>query len=286
MHIPEGLKWLQQHETGRVWLADLPRLLPGLVHEWGLKLAAPFEKATVSYVAPAIRGTERVVLKVQWPHEECAYEAGALRTWDGGGAVRLLAHDEKRHALLLEQCRPGTALAAAKSVDPIAVLIGLLPRLWKPAGPPFKSLSAEAKEWSATLHSDWEAAGKPCERKLVDAAAEFIGQLASSQSENVLVHQDLHGDNIVAAERQPWLAIDPKPLLAEREFSLAPIVRSFEFGHSQTEVIKRLDRLSVGLSLDRERVRGWAIAQTMAWSFDSGFADRHYKTARWLLDAA
>ena len=130
--------------------------------EWG----APFEKATVSYVAPAIRGTERVVLKVQWPHEECTYEADALRTWDGDGAVRLLAHDENRQALLLEHCRPGTALSDAKSVDPIAVVIDLLSRLWKPAGPPFKSLSTEAKEWSATLHSDWEAAGKLCERSL------------------------------------------------------------------------------------------------------------------------
>jgi len=185
-----------------------------------------------------------------------------------------------------EHCRPGTALSDAKSVDPIAVVIDLLSRLWKPAGPPFKSLSTEAKEWSATLHSDWEAAGKLCERSLVDAAAEFIEQLTTSPRENVLVHQDLHGDNIIAAERQPWLAIDPKPLLAEREFSLAPIIRSFEFGHSRAEVIKRLDRLSLGLGLDRDRVRAWAIAQTVAWSFSSSFAQRHYETARWLLAAA
>jgi streptomycin 6-kinase len=80
--------------------------------------------------------------------------------------------------------------------------------------------------------------------------------------------------------------IDPKPLLAECEFSLAPIIRSPEFGHSRAEVVGRLDRLSAELGLDRERARGWAIAQTMAWSFDSAFADRHHETARWLLDAA
>jgi streptomycin 6-kinase len=285
VHLPHGLKWLQRHETGKAWLAALPRLLSDLVREWDLELAAPFENANVSYVAPAIRGSERMVLKVQWPHEECAYEAAALRTWDGDGAVRLLAQDEQRHALLLEQCRPGMALADAKSVDPIEVLIDLLPRLWKPAGPPFKSLSVEAKEWSATLHADWEAAGKPCERGLVGAAVEIVGRLADSPRESVLVHQDLHGDNVIAAERQPWLAIDPKPLLAEREFSLAPIIRSFEFGHSRAEVVKRLDRLSAGLGLDRDRVRDWAIAQTMAWSFSSRFANKHYETARWLLAA-
>jgi streptomycin 6-kinase len=285
VRIPDRLKSLQRHDTGSVWLAGLSQLLSDVVRAWGLTLGPPFEGATVSYVAPAVRGKERMVLKVQWPHEDCAYEADALRIWNGDGAVRLLAFDGNRHAMLLEQCRPGSALAAATSIDPIPVLIDLLPRLWKPASPPFKSLSAEAKEWSATLHSDWEAAGKPCERSLIDAAAEFIGQLASSQGETVLVHQDLHGYNIIAAERQPWLAIDPKPLLAEREFSLAPIIRSFAFRHPRAEVIKCLDQLSLGLGLDRERVRGWTIAQTVAWSFSRTVANQHYETARWLLAA-
>lgn len=286
MHIPDGLKWLEADADGKAWLAALPDLLSELVRAWGLELGTPFEKAQVSYVAPATRGAERVVLKIQWPHEECAYEADALGTWDGDGAVRLIANDKKRHALLLEHCRPGTALGDAKSVDPIAIVIDLLPRLWKPAGPPFKSLSTEAKEWLATLYSDWEAAGRLCERGLVDAAAEFIEHLTINPRENVLVHQDLHGDNIIAAERQPWLAIDPKPLVGEREFSLAPIIRSFEFGHSRAEVVERLDRLCLGLRLDRDRVRAWTIAQTVVWSFSSSFAERHYETVRWLLAAA
>ena len=71
------------------------------------------------------------------------------------------------------------------------------------------------------------------------------------------------------AEREPWLVIDPKPLAGEREFSLALIIRGGELGHSQKDVIYRLDRLSAELGLDRGRVRGWAIAQTVAWSFDS-----------------
>jgi streptomycin 6-kinase len=79
--------------------------------------------------------------------------------------------------------------------------------------------------------------------------------------------------------------IDPKPLAAEREFSLATIIRSFEFGHSEAQVIYRLDRLSKELQLDRHCVRQWAIAQTVAWSFDSAYADQHFQTARWLLSA-
>ena len=284
MHIPERLNWLRRHESGRAWLANLPIVVAELAREWNLELGAAFAGANVSYVAPAMRGTEHVVLKVQWPDDESAHEADALRVWNGAGAVRLLAHDMKRHALLIERCLPGTYLAAA-DVDALAVLTDLLPRLWKAGGPPFKLLMDEALGWAATLYADWDAAGQPCERSLVDAAAAFLDQLARSQGEQVLVHQDLHGENVLAAEREPWLVIDPKPLAGEREFSLAPIIRSFELGHSKSDVIYRLDRLSSELALDRDRARRWTIAQTIAWSFGSDYAAHHYETARWLLDA-
>jgi streptomycin 6-kinase len=236
-------------------------------------------------VVPARRGDEQVVLKIQWPHEEAAHEADALRLWNGEGAVRLLAHDGEKHALLIERCSPGTSLASADGMDGLAVLIDLLRRLWKPAASPFRLLSEEATEWAAALPAEWAAAGRPCERELVDAALTAITELCGSQGEAVLLHQDLHGENVLAAAREPWLVIDPKPLAGERAFALAPIIRSFEFGHSRQAVVDRLGRLSQALHLDRNRARGWAIAQTMAWSFDSDYAERHFETVRWLLAA-
>jgi streptomycin 6-kinase len=101
----------------------------------------------------------------------------------------------------------------------------------------------------------------------------------------VLLHQDLHPQNVLSAEREPWLAIDPKPLAGEREFAVAPIVRSFELGHTEDAVRGRLDRLCTELRLDRERARRWAIAQTVAWSFGSDRLEGHIETAHWLLQA-
>lgn len=285
MLIPERLRALARDASGRAWLAALPRLTAEVAREWQLDLGTPYDGASVSYVVPATRGGVRAVLKLQWPHGECRHEAAALERWNGGGAVRLLAHDPARHALLLERCAPGTHLANCRDGDPLTVLIDLLPRLWRPAGAPFTALSDEATAWEATLHADWWAAGRPCERKLVDAAAAYLAELRDGQGEQVLLHQDLHGDNVLAAQREPWLAIDPKPLVGEREFGLAPVIRSFEFGHSRVAVLRRLDRLTAELGLDRERARGWAIAQTVAWSFDSGYRERHHETARWLLAA-
>jgi streptomycin 6-kinase len=226
-----------------------------------------------------------VVLKIQWPHRESEHEAAALELWDGDGAVRLLAHDEERHALLLERCRPGTYLGELDAHAGLEVLIGLLPRLWKPAGPPFRSLAEEAGWWAGYIRPEWEEAGRPFEEDLVDAAVSALEELAPTQGEQVLIHQDLHGDNVLAAEREPWLVIDPKPLAGEREFGLASIIRSVELGHSERAVVDRLDRLSSELGLDRERARGWALGQTIAWTFGSEIQQTHVETARWLLQA-
>jgi streptomycin 6-kinase len=227
---------------------------------------------------------DEVVLKVQTPHRESEHEAAALELWDGDGAVRLLAHDPERHALLLERCVPATPLASVGQEAALEVLVSLLPRLWKPAAAPFRSLAEEAAWWLVQLPRTWEEAGRQFEQRLLDASLEALGELAPTQGEQVLLHQDLHGDNVLAAEREPWLVIDPKPLVGEREFAVAPIVRSVELGHSRHDVLYRLDRLTSELGLDRERARGWTIGQTIAWSVGSEYHETHVETARWLVE--
>ena len=217
------------------------------------------------------------MLKVQTPHRESEHEAAALELWDGNGAVRLLAHDPEQHALLLERCVPGKPLAAAGQEQALDVLVALLPRLWKPAAAPFRPLAEEAA---------WEQAGKQFDRHLLENALDALSQLAPTQGEQVLLHQDLHGENVLAATREPWLVIDPKPLVGEREFGLAPIVRSVELGHSRRHVLHRLDRLTYELGLDRQRARGWTIGQTIAWSVGSEYHQTHVETARWLVEAS
>jgi streptomycin 6-kinase len=249
-----------------------------------LALGRPYAAGAGGYAAPAeLPDGTPAVLKLIHPHREAEGEADALARWDGDGAVRLLDRSEDGWALLLERCEPGTPLSAAGPETALAVLAGLLPRLWVPAGPAFRTLADEAAWWVSELPDEWERAGRPFARRLLEAALEALTGLAPTQGEQVLLHQDLHGDNVLAAGREPWLAIDPKPLLGEREFALAPIVRSPELGHSRRAVVARLDRLTSELGLDRDRARGWTIGQTIAWSVNGG--PQHVEVARWLLGA-
>jgi streptomycin 6-kinase len=219
---------------------------------------------------------------VQFPGRESEHEAEALRVWDGDGAVRLLDHDHERNALLLERARPGTPLSELELDPALDAFVALVPRLWKPVGEPFRPLAEEAAWWIDDVLERWERAGRPFERELLDAAIDALRELSATQGELVLVHQDLHAGNILRAEREPWLAIDPKPLAGEREFGLSAIVRGTELGRGKRALLRRLDRLSSELGLDRERVRGWALGQTIAWGI--GHDDR-VESARWLVEA-
>ena len=271
---------------GDAWLAALPTLVAECAERWALRLGPPWTNSVASLTMPAARDGESLVLKIQFPDREGLHEAAALARWDGDGAVRLVDHDPGRRALLLERCLPGTPLTAIDPERALDVVIGLLPRLWVAAGAPYRSLAAEAAELAEEMTEHRSRSGDAVDARLIDAARAAFAELAPTQGPQVLVNQDLHADNVLRAEREPWLAIDPKPLAGEREFGVAAIVRGGELGHSRGAVLHRLDRVSAELGLDRERVRGWTFAHTVAWGFDdSGPMREHIETATWLLDA-
>jgi len=285
--IPAELEHFRARPDGREWLGSLQRLLETASERWELDLGHPYEGSHASWVAPATRSDgAAVVLKVPFPHDEARHEAIALSLWNGDGAVRLLEHDVDSGDMLLERLVPGVHLSSIGNDAAIDVYLDLLPRLWVSPDGPFDTVADEAARWARSLRSRWEASGRLYEERLLEAAIELLAEVASEcDSTDVLVHQDMHADNIVSATREPWLAIDPKPLSGPREFAIAPIVRSTELGHSRALVLRRFDRLVVGLSLDAAQARAWTIGHAVAWG--TGRTDvfaPHIETAGWLLE--
>jgi len=272
---------------GREWLDQLPMRIAACVDRWSLRLGKGYDQSCVSVVFPATLSDGRsAVLKIQFPHHESEFEAEALRRWGGHGAVQLIDNDPANLALLMERCEPGGHLSAAQPEEALDVMIELLPRLWIAASQPFISLREEAAGWASQLPGRWEQARRPFEMELLDGALEVLHAPREGQGPQVLIHQDLHGDNVLRATREPWLVIDPKPVVGEREFSVSPIVRSYEFGHSRERTINRLDKLTSALNLNRERARLWSFAHTLAWAFEDGrVLVPRVETARWLWQA-
>jgi streptomycin 6-kinase len=269
--MPEPLTYAE-------WLTGVPALLDEVAQSWNLTPGRAYPPGAVGHaVRVELADGMPAVLKLSNPDRETLLEPDALERWDGDGAVRLLARDDARHAMLLERCEPGTFLSASAG-DTLGVFVCLLPRLWK-SGEGFASLEDEAAIWVDEI----ERRELP-DPKLRDAALSYLRDLPSTQGEQVLLHQDLHGENVLAAGREPWLAIDPKPLAGEREFAVAPIARGSELGHNKRAVLHRFDRLTSELGLDRERARGWALGQTLAWAYDGRWHADHIDVARWLVE--
>jgi streptomycin 6-kinase len=260
------------------WRERVPRLVAECAARWELSLGAPLDAGGFSFVARAVRadGTP-AVLKLVFPDPESEHEAAALAHWDGAGAVRLLAADAERRALLLERCVPGGQLwAVADEAEADVAAAAVLRRLWRP--PPerhdFRALAGEARRWAVELPARYERHGRPFDRALLDRAVAWVGELlAAPDGDPVVVHQDLHGGNVLRTVRGPWLAIDPKPLVGERAFDVASLLRDRrpELARDSAPVRRmrrRLDRLGGELGLDRERMRRWAVVHALTWGME------------------
>ena len=256
------------------WLAQLPRLAAECAAEWGLSLESPYDTPH-SLVVPA----GEVVLKLNAPaHFEADHEADALIAWAGQGAARLVARDEARRALLIERCRPGTPLRGS-GLDEPAVVVELLTKLAVTPEPhPFRTVADEAERWEAEVIGRYE--GEPFERSLLAQAVEVFR--GADRAAGSLVNQDLHSDNILRAERAPWLVIDPKPLVGEPEVNGVGLLRNAAGGGGGARAVRRWLDVLGQLGLDRERLRGWGVAHALAWGWDErgGWSGRSIEIAR------
>jgi streptomycin 6-kinase len=258
------------------WLERLPHAIHGLQERWSLSLGIPFDgsDASCAWVAPAVRrdGT-RVVLKLGMPHMEATHELQALRFWDGDATVRLLESDADLNAMLLERCEPGTALRELPELEQDVIVAGLLRRLWRrPAAPhPFRPLSAMTAHWADETKAD--AARWPADGGLIEEGLRLLAELPRSSSDDVLLTTDLHAGNVLRAQREPWLAIDPKPFVGERAYDATQHLFNCK-RRMLTAPDVAIRRFADLLEVDNERVRLWMFARAAAeprddWNDDS-----------------
>ncbi len=274
IEVPERLGWWRDRAGGAAWLESLPRLAEECAERWSIRLGEPFGQGHVSLAVPAtLSDGGQAVLKLNFPEDESTREADALAHWRGEGAVRLLEVDRERNALLLERADPGTSLwEEADDEEATLIAASVLRRLWlrpPPDGHPFRLLAAETESWTAQIRADWEALGRPFESRLVDAAEASARELAGSQPKLVVCHQDLQGSNMLRAKREPWLAIDPKPIVGEPAFDVASLLRDRRWSIDPGIIQRRLDLLAAELALERHRMQGWGLVHALRWGVGS-----------------
>ena len=268
------------YADGASWLQQLPDLIEERARIWSLKVEPPFSNLSYNYVAPATRsdGTE-VVLKLGPPNDELSSEMEALRLYDGCGAARLLECDPDAGALLECRIRPGVMLAALEDDEEATSVAGdIMRRLWRPlaSGHKFPTLA----RWFASLtefRGKWGGGTGPLPVRLVEEAEALFSELYSSQTEPVLLHGDLHHYNVLRAAGTSWLAIDPKGIYGECAFDIGQFLLNpfglLERPEPARIFARRINQFADELNLDRERIRGWALAKTVlsaCWAVEDG----------------
>jgi streptomycin 6-kinase len=262
-------------QRGQAWLDGLPALIADCAARWGLRMRPPFPNLSYNYAAPAERLDGRpVVLKLGVPSNgELQSEIAALRLYDGRGSVRLLEADPGAGALLLERLQPGTMLSTVTD-DEAATRIAatVMRKLWQPA--PAEHNFPSVAKWASglqRLRTMFGGGTGPLPAPLVDLAENLFAELLASADAPVLLHGDLHHYNILAAEREPWLALDPKGLVGEPAYEVGA------FLHNPFDVLagpdparklaRRLEVLAEELDIDRQRLTryGVAVAVLSAW---------------------
>ena len=273
--VPDGLAAAQAKyngEAGRAFIDALPELATSFLRRWELRLDGPSMHGWAALVLPVVRRDGvPAVLKLQILDEETEGEPLALRAWDGDGAVRLLDHDPATGTMLLERLDAGRMLSHVEdSRAAVLAIARLLAHLTAtPAPPGVRGLGDIAREMLEETPEALADIPDPADRRLVADCAAALREVAGEPGDRLL-HWDLHFENVLASERAPWLAIDPKPLAGDPGFDLLP---ALDNRYDPAETRWRFDAMTDVLGLDRQRARAWSLArvlQNSLWNVEDG----------------
>jgi streptomycin 6-kinase len=267
----------------KLWLESLPALVNKLLRQWCLQLDEPFDhEGTASWISPVLRPDgKQAVLKLAMPHMEGADEIKGLRYWRGTSMVELLEADDESGAMLLERCLPGTTLRSQPEWEQDKVVATVLKCLWElidnEVDPlEFRPLSQVIDLWSreaAAQKQFWPDEG------LVKIGLDVMRELAQPTPADVVLATDLHAGNILRSEREPWLAIDPKPFVGDRTYDLVQHLMNCEtrLHGNPVAVIERLADLA---EVDAERLKLWTFCRAAADPRDDWTDNRWIEIAK------
>ncbi|QBR91650.1 aminoglycoside phosphotransferase family protein [Nocardioides euryhalodurans] len=285
MTIPAGLE--AQRSLGEEWadwLDRLPRLRAELLEEWGLAPDGEPMHGFCSLVLPVVDADGvAAALKLALPDDESEHEALALQHWQGDGTVRLLRADPHRRAMLLERLHPRD-LSDLWDVAACEVVAGFYPRLHRPAPPQLRPLTSYVSRWL----DDLEGLGRelPVPPRMVEQALHLGRALVSdAASTGVMIHGDLHYANVLAADREPWLVIDPKPMSGDPHYEPAPLLHNrWEEvqGDVRASLRRRFHTVVDAAGLDEARARDWTVVRMVV---DASWAVQDARRAGRALDA-
>ncbi|WP_329456436.1 aminoglycoside phosphotransferase family protein [Streptomyces sp. NBC_01497] len=269
----------REGEPGAAWIDELPATVAQLMERWECVPDGDVTHGGVGVVVPVRRRSEgTAVLKVSFPHPGNIHEPDTFAAWDGRGAVLLHERHDDRFAMLLERVRMSTLAEVEDSDEVITVAGRINRRLAVPAPRGLPRLREQADIWADQLRREAAEFAGTMSRRVVDSAVSTMHELGHDQPD-LLVHGDLHARNILRADREPWLAVDPKGYAGDPAYDGGTLLKSRALKLLEADDLPRavhrvLDVFAEAAEIDRERVRRWAqfhAVRAAHWGRRHGF---------------
>jgi streptomycin 6-kinase len=251
------------------WLEAAPALAAEYLDRWQLRLDGKPLHGMASVVLPVLRADETpAMLKLQPFTDENMGEALGLKTWSADDVVEVLEDDPATATILLERLEPRSLSDLPDDTEATRILAELLARLCVVPAP--AGLRRLEDIVAAMLDDATELIPRladPDQQSLVRRYAAQAAELVQEPGDRLL-HWDLHYENVLAAQRKPWLVIDPKPLAGDPGFELLPVLHNrwddlVATGDLPRAIRRRFDLMLEVTGLDRERAVGWTLVRIL-----------------------
>ena len=266
-------RWWHEGET---WLDTLPEATERICRAWGLTIEGGVMHGSDAIAVPVRRDGERLALRIAPPDARNDAEVRALRFWDSRGTVRLIDSDLGAGAMLLERLQGGRTLAHLPLQEAVPVIARLMRRLALPGSPEAPCTAVLARDRASTMPAEWRTLGASFAMDILDAALQAANTLSTTES-TLAVNGDLHFEQVLAAEREPWLVVDPMLLRGDIEYDLARILWSrLDEMADDAEVLHWFHVIVAEAELDRDRARSWVLFRTVdywLWGLNYGLTE-------------
>lgn len=266
IEIPQSFRQMPRWRTeGTAWLDTLPGLLAQMCGVWGLRPDGPALHGSHAIALPVTRDDDRLILRMTPPHDAFQLEIEALEFWAGRGTVRLIEHSAEAGAMLLERLGTTHSLASL----PLAEAVPLIARLMRRVAVPITDLTVISTAdvvatRSLLLSAEWERLDQPFDRSVLDRALTIARDLNSTPGTHA-VNGDLHFDQVLAGQREPWLAVDPVLLRGDLEYDLARVLWTRLDEMSDRDVVVHFETVIREAQLDRERAWKWVFYRSVEY---------------------
>jgi streptomycin 6-kinase len=261
--------------AGKQWIAVLPNLIKKTESRFKIKIGAHLPRLSYHYVALAKHANgEAIIVKFGSPTRDWQEEIHTLEFMQGAGVVKIIASEPENRVALLEKLCPGEMLSNLDD-DRAATQIAatLMQKIWRPITPMHSFPTTS--QWFARLEQPIDLP-QNFPYGFIDKAKHIAADLHQEKRPLVLLHGDLHHFNILSAKREPWLAIDPKGVVGEREYEIGAFLRNpipdiVTTMNTKKILANRVDYFAELLNFDKSRISAWGFAQAVlaaVWALD------------------